>query len=101
DPSGEVVIWRIRDGVRGTTLVRRSIRVRRAQLAPYGTQKGSTNRGPDTWGDPGDLRLGNAFYDADLNRVYAAHTIFHDLADATRPYAEAVIRWYEIKPASK
>jgi hypothetical protein len=102
DPSGALVVWRLRETAAGPRLARSAIKVKRVQIAPYGTQKGGSYRNLDSFWDPGDLRLVNAFYDADIRRVYAAHTIFHDLTpDPVVPYAEATIKWYEVRPGRK
>jgi hypothetical protein len=104
DESGPaVVVWRLRETSTGLALRRRALRVSRAQISPYGTQRGGSYRDDDSWWDPGDLRLVNAFYDADLDRVYAAHVIFRDLRPdrVTGGYPEAAIRWYEVHPTRK
>ena len=102
DTSGFVVVWRIRDGSKAPWLSRSAIKVRRAQVAPFGTQRGGGYRDDDTWWDPGDLRLVNAFYDTALNRIYAAHAILRDLKpDPIVPYVEAAVRWYEVRPTRR
>lgn len=96
-----LILWRLRETVTGLKLSKAGLDVARVSISPFGTQGGGTGNS-NTWWDPGDLRLVNAFYDADLNRVYAAHTIFRDLKPDTNTggYAESVIRWYEVAPAS-
>jgi hypothetical protein len=104
DPTGPgVVVWRLRETAQGPTLGRTAIGVGRARIAPYGTQAGGSYRDDDTWWDPGDLRLVNAFYDADTGRVYAAHVLLKDLEpDAlTGGYPESVIKWYEVHPTRR
>jgi hypothetical protein len=104
DPSGsDVVVWRLRETAHGPTLSRSAVAVGRARVAPYGTQAGGSFRDDDTWWDPGDLRLVNAFYDADLRRVYAAHVLFKDLEpdSFTGGYPESVIKWYEVHPKGR
>jgi hypothetical protein len=98
-----VVVWRLRETTAGLALRRRALPVSRAQISPYGTQRGGSYRDDDTWWDPGDLRLVNAFFDARLRRVYAAHVIFRDLRPdrVTGGYPEAAIRWYEVHPTRK
>ncbi|MGH2658330.1 MAG: hypothetical protein ACRDHS_01395 [Actinomycetota bacterium] len=96
-----VIVWRLRETMPGLKLSKASLDVARVSISPFGTQGDGTGNS-STWWDPGDLRLVNAFYDADLNRVYAAHTIFRDLKPDTNTggYAESVIRWYEVAPES-
>lgn len=96
-----LILWRLRETMTGLKLSKAGLDVARVSISPFGTQGGGTGNS-NTWWDPGDLRLVNAFYDADLNRVYAAHTIFRDLKPDTNTggYAESVIRWYEVAPAS-
>jgi len=104
DESGsKLVVWRLRETPDGPRLSNRAIPVPRAQIAPYGTQRGGSYANDDTWWDPGDLRLVNAFYDADRHRLYAAHTIFHNLRPdpITGGYPEAAIRWYEVHPTRR
>ena len=57
---------------------------------------------PDFWWDAGDHRFINAFYDADRNQMFTAHTVFRNLQpdSLTGGYPEAAIRWYEIDPAA-
>jgi hypothetical protein len=102
DESGAaMVVWRLGETAMGSASLRRkALPVSRARISPYGTQRGGSYRDDDTWWDPGDLRLVNAFYDADTRRLYAAHAVLRDLRpDAvTGGYAEAAIRWYEVRP---
>ncbi|MFB3737502.1 MAG: hypothetical protein ACE14W_00880 [Candidatus Velamenicoccus archaeovorus] len=98
--SSSLVVWRLAMGSTGPRLTRAALPVERVSIAPFGTQGGGSLRKADTWWDPGDLRLINAFYDADLDRLYAAHVIFRDLRPDPGPggYPEAAIRWYEVAP---
>lgn len=103
---GYVVVWRLAASGGGLVLKRAAIDVGRVEIAPFGTQGGGKVEGPGaptTWWDPGDLRLVNAWYDADLGTVFAAHAVARDLGpDAeTGGYLESVVRWYEVEPASK
>jgi hypothetical protein len=56
---------------------------------------------PDFWWDAGDFRLVNAFYDADRNSLYAAHTVRKNFKPdiGFDGYIEAAARWYEVSPA--
>jgi hypothetical protein len=103
DESGSLTVWRLRETVEGLVLKRVGLPVRATKIAPFGTQKGGTLLDDDTWWDPGDLRLVNAFYDADLGRLYTAHAIARDLRPdpVTGGYLESVIRWYEVDPAHR
>jgi hypothetical protein len=101
DPSSPaVVVWRLRETANGPALRRSAISVGHAKISPYGTQRGGSYRDDNTWWDPGDLRFVNAFYDADLRRLYAAHVVYRDLKPdrVTGAYPEAAIRWYEVHP---
>jgi hypothetical protein len=75
----------------------------RTHPAPPGTQGEGSLTNNDTWWDTGDLRLINAFYDADRSALYAAHVVGRDLGPdtVTGGYPESVIRWYEVLPASR
>ncbi len=97
-----LTVWKV--GLAGSklTLSKASLPVGKALLAPFGTQGGGSLTNLDTFWDPGDLRLVNAFYDADLNRVYTAHAVGKDLLPdpVTGNYPESVIRWYEVAPGA-
>lgn len=106
EPRGRdsfLTIWRVREGAVGLSLKRASIPTGPTKVAFLAAQAGVNPADPDFFWDPGDFRLVNAFYDADTNRVYAAHTVRKDF----RPniefegYIEAAARWYEIAPAPK
>ncbi len=104
DASGsDLILWRLRRTTKGLALARVSLRVPRAKVSPFGTQKGGSIVDDDTWWDPGDLRLVNAFYDAALDRIFAAHVVYRDLRPdpITGRYPEAAIRWYEVRPANR
>jgi hypothetical protein len=94
-----LTLWRISRRSGALRLKARSMGVGRAKLPPLGTQKdGSPSCADlaDCW-DTGDLRLTSAFYDADRQRLYAAHTVRRDVAPGDG-YLEAAIRWYEVDP---
>lgn len=97
-----VVVWRVKRTTKGVKLTRGALKVARAPIAPYATQGNGSLTNANTWWDPGDLRFVNAFYDAHLDRVYAAHVVARDLGpDATTGgYLESAVRWYEIRPAA-
>ena len=97
-----VVLWRIVDTADGQQLSRVTLPVAKASISPFGTQRGGTLNNADSWWDPGDLRLINAFYDAATDRLYTAHVIAKDIRPDpnTGGYGEAAIRWYEIAPGA-
>jgi hypothetical protein len=101
--TSSLVVWRLKEAASGLRLMRAELPVARVSISPFGTQGGGSLKKANTWWDPGDLRLVNAFYDADLDRLYAAHVIFRDLRpDTTRGgYPEAAIRWYEVAPKGR
>ena len=95
-----ITVWRIRGQGGALHLDSRSIAVGKVKVAPLGTQKdGSTTCADlaDCW-DTGDLRLTTAFYDADRQRLYAAHAVRRDVAPGDG-YLESAVRWYEVDPA--
>jgi hypothetical protein len=95
-----LVLWRIKSTPRGLRLLSGTVGIGRTIFPPPGTQSGDNGANPDTWWDAGDDRLISAFYDADANRLYAAHAVGRDLRPdtATGGYLEAVVRWYEVAP---
>jgi hypothetical protein len=97
-----VALWRLRETSDGLALRRTSIRVNSVGIAPFATQGGGDLDRANTWWDPGDLRLINAFADLDRARVYGAHVIARDLRPDSRTggYVESAIRWYEIRVAA-
>ncbi|MEP7032634.1 MAG: hypothetical protein ABI879_01500 [Actinomycetota bacterium] len=101
--SSALTAWRIRPTAAGLVLKKGEMLTGRTHPAPAGTQGGGSLTNNDTWWDTGDLRLINAFYDADRNALYAAHVVGRDLGPdtVTGGYPESVIRWYEVLPASR
>jgi hypothetical protein len=102
DPCGRrLTVWRIRERRGGLQLSRRSVPVGPALIAPFGTQAGGGNdcfgsHDIETCWDTGDLRLINAFYDADRGRLYTAHAVGVQIGGGKQ---ESAIRWYEVDPA--
>jgi hypothetical protein len=95
-------IWRVRPTATGVSLKKATIQTGATKPPLLALQGGAPDPfDPDFWWDAGDFRLVNAFYDADRNRLYSAHTVRKNF----RPdimfdgYIEAAIRWYEIEPA--
>lgn len=97
-----VVVWKVKRTANGVDLTRAAVKVAPAPIAPYATQGNGSLTKANTWWDPGDLRFVNAFYDARLNRVYAAHVIADNVKrdTITGGYLESVVRWYEVRPAA-
>ncbi len=95
--GSKLVVFRIRRTDAGLRLWKAQVPVDRARPALAATQAGEV--GPDTVWDPGDLRLVNAWYDADLHRLFAAHTIRNNVEPSR--YVEAATSWYELRPAGK
>ena len=98
-----VVLWRLRETERGLALQNTALEVGRVSIGPYGTQGGGDLDAPNTWWDPGDLRVTNAFADLPDANVYGAHVVARNLRPdpVTGGYDEAVIRWYEIRVKPK
>jgi hypothetical protein len=98
-----VSVWRIKDTTTGLKLKKGNVDVGRFTFAPPGTQGGGSLTNDDTFWDAGDDRLINAFYDADANELFAAHTVFKNFTPdtITGDYPEAVVRWYEVNPATR
>lgn len=97
-----LTLWRIRPTATGFALKRTSVATGKVSRPPPGTQEGGGLTSRDTWWDTGDTRLINAFYDADRNEVFTAHTVFRNFKPdkLTGGYPEAANRWYEIVPAT-
>lgn len=97
-----VVVWKVKRTTNGVKLTRAAVKVAPAPIAPYATQGNGSLTKPNTWWDPGDLRFVNAFYDARLNRVYAAHVVARNVKPdiTTGGYLESVVRWYEVRSAA-
>jgi len=95
--SGDrLTLFRVTDTGAGLELTATTIGVPTVEMT-LGTQKGAPLSDADGRWDVGDLRLGNAFYDGDLNRLYGGHAMAKDL-DPGDGYVEAVGRWYEVEP---
>jgi hypothetical protein len=97
-PCGRrLTVWRIAETRDGLQLRKRSVRAGVQIVAPLGTQKGGDDDCADlsTCWDTGDLRLINAFYDADRGLLYGAHAVSNP--EAPDAYLESVIRWYEVE----
>lgn len=95
-----LTIWRLKKKGNRLDLASDQVNVAPGRMAPLGTQRdGSATCNPieHCW-DAGDLRLVTAFYDADRDRLYTAHTVRFDVA-AGDGYIEASVRWYEIDPS--
>ena len=72
-----LVLWRIKPTATGFTLKKACCgSTGRVSVPPLGSQGGGGVNNPDFWWDAGDFRLINAFYDADRNELFAAHTVF-------------------------
>lgn len=99
-----LVVWRIKPSADGLSMKRAALPLGgKVSIAPYGTQCNGSLQRSDTWWDPGDLRFVTAFYDADHERLFAAHPIAKDIGPdpQTGGYVESVIRWYDVRPATK
>lgn len=94
-----VIVWRIKKSGGTLKLTKRSVKVGKQHLAPYGTQQGgsSTCSNADTCWDTGDLRLIGAFYDADRQMLLGAHAVRRDVGTGDG-YIESAIRWYDVDP---
>lgn len=90
-----LTLWRLKPVKGKVKLVKTSLTVGRAEQAPFGTQKDGGVNKSNTWWDTGDLRLINAFFDADTGRLYAAHAVSENVDGG---YLESSIRWYEVEP---
>jgi hypothetical protein len=98
-----LALWRIKPTSTGFALKKACcLGTGRVSLPPPGTQGGGGVNSSNFWWDAGDLRLVNAFYDADRNQLYAAHTVFKNFKPDTLTggYPEAGVQWYEVDPAS-
>jgi len=98
-----LVVWRIKTTSTGLKLKRGVIPIGKTFIPLPGTQGGGAVDDVDTYWDAGDMRLINAFYDADAHQLFAAHAVFKDFTPdtITGGYPETGVRWYEVNPASK
>jgi hypothetical protein len=99
-----LVIWRIKPTASGFSLTKACCGLTgKVSNPPPGTQGGGGVSNGDLFWDAGDTRLINAFYDADRNELFAAHTVFKNFKPDTLTggYPEAAVRWYEVNPAAK
>jgi hypothetical protein len=101
-PFDYLTLWRIKPTATGFALKKASFPTGKVSLAPLGSQGGGGLNERDLFWDAGDTRFVNAFYDADRNELFTAHTVFKNLKPdpLTGSYPEAAIRWYEIDPAA-
>ncbi|MBI3648570.1 MAG: hypothetical protein HY240_07475 [Actinobacteria bacterium] len=88
-----VVLWRLKFLNHNPRLARTAIGVGSVSIPPYGRQCGTTSI--DTRWDTGDMRLINAYFDADTGFLYTAHAVSHVWAPAVNRQSAA--RWYEIR----
>ena len=98
-----LALWRIKPTATGFALKKACcLGTGRVSFPPPGTQGGGDVNNSNFWWDAGDLRLVNAFYDADRNQLFAAHTVFKNFKPDTLTggYPEAGVQWYEVDPAS-
>lgn len=97
-----LTLWRIKPTATGFALKTDSTPIGTVSRPPLGTQRGGGLNKPNKWWDTGDARLINAFYDADRDELFTAHTVLKNLEpdSQTGGYPEAVNRWYEIDPAT-
>jgi hypothetical protein len=95
-------IWRVRPAAAGVQVMKARISTGAVKPPLLALQAGARDPfEPDFFWDAGDGRLVNAFYDADRNLLYAAHTVRKDFKPdiGFDGYIEAAARWYEIAPA--
>jgi hypothetical protein len=98
-----LTVWRLAQTATGLQLKKGTVPTGKMKFAPLGTQGGGSETDQGTWWDTGDGRLVNAFYDSDLNGLYAAHVVAKNLGPdtVTGGYLESVARWYEVLPGSR
>ena len=98
-----LALWRIKPTATGFALQKSCcLKTGKVSTPPPGTQGGGNVNNSNFWWDAGDLRLVSAFYDADRNELFAAHTVFKNFKPDTLTggYPEAGVQWYEVDPAS-
>jgi len=98
-----LVLWRIKPTATGFTLKKACCgSTGKVSVPPFGSQGGGGVNKADFWWDAGDVRLINAFFDADRNELFAAHTVFKNFKPdpLTGSYPEAAVQWYEVNPKS-
>ncbi len=100
--SSALTLWQLQESSGVLAMSKASLEAGRVQYPFPGTQAGGSLTNINTYWDAGDLRLVNAFYDADTGKIYAAHAVFKDLQPdtVTGQYEETVVRWYEVQVGS-
>jgi hypothetical protein len=100
DRSGRrssLVLWRLDRAGGRLRLQPTALRVPDVRPPPPGRQCGGGGDADRAW-DTGDARLVNAWYDASLDRVFAAHAVRRNPGGGA---SESAVRWYEVRPGSR
>ncbi|MGH2671877.1 MAG: hypothetical protein ACRDHC_02765 [Actinomycetota bacterium] len=98
-----LALWRIKETATNVILKKGLVPIGRTTFPPFGTQGGAAINNRDLWWDAGDMRLINAYFDADRNELFAAHAVAKNFKPdpVTGGYLESAARWYEVIPATR
>jgi hypothetical protein len=98
-----LALWRIKETATNVILKKGTVSIGKTTVPPLGTQGGAAVNNRDLWWDAGDMRLINAYFDADRNELFAAHAVAKNFKPdpVTGGYLESAARWYEVIPATR
>lgn len=98
-----LALWRIKETATRVVLKKGTVTIGKTTFPPFGTQGGAGINNRDLWWDAGDMRLINAYFDADRNELFAAHAVAKNFKPdpVTGGYLESAARWYEVTPATR
>lgn len=98
-----LALWRIKETATRVIMKKGTVGIGKTTFPPLGTQRGGGINDRDLWWDAGDMRLINAYFDADRNELFAAHAVAKNFRPdpVTGGYLESAARWYEVTPATR
>jgi hypothetical protein len=98
-----LALWRIKETATRVIMKKGTVPIGKTTFPPLGTQRGGGINNRDLWWDAGDMRLINAYFDADRNELFTAHAVAKNFKPDTVPggYVESAARWYEVAPATR
>jgi hypothetical protein len=98
-----LALWRIKETATRVIMKKGTVGIGKTTFPLLGTQRGGGINNRDLWWDAGDMRLINAYFDADRNELFAAHAVAKNFKPdpVTGGYIESAARWYEVTPATR
>lgn len=98
-----LVLWRIKETATRVIMKQGTVGIGKTTFPPFGTQRGGGINNRDHWWDAGDMRLIDAYFDADRNELFTAHAVAKNFRPDTVAggYLESAARWYEVTPATR